>query len=523
MTDPPSSERPPDVDDHRHTADLVRGALTSLVGKLAIASRQLAVLIISNFLGPAMLGLYRSAWQVVWIGFKVTRFGFHRSIARTVVERRADDDAAGWQSAIGKGMLIGLITGLLSASVIFAFASHIANFLDDPTLVRPLRLMAWALPFLGPTSVCLASLRSLRIIKYDVYVNSIGGPLIVFVGAAITVVAGLGMTGLSLAQTFMGAGMLVLALLFFTRHYDIRGCLRHLRDKTPSWASLVRFSFPVMLSDLINTLVVSVDLLLLMRFSTGETAGIYFVARQISTVMRKAPQAFDPVLGPIIADLTYRRQERALSDELAFLLRWILTINIAYLAGFYLIGGRLLLIYGPDFPAGAPAAWVLCLGMLFFALSIPLESLLIMSGHPRTSLFNNAIWLASASLLCIWLIPEYGIMGAAWSSTGALILVALIRLLQSYRLLHINPLRWTQLKPLAAGLTGILASELFKYLIPLSPLWSLIPELIIFTGSFFLTLYLLGLHKRDRMLIDRMRKKLGGKKNLPTIPPETPS
>jgi len=523
MTDTPSSERPPDVDDHRHTADLVRGALTSLVGKLAIASRQLSVLLISNFLGSETLGFYRSAWQVVWIGFKVTRFGFHRSIARAVVERRADDDAAGWQSAIGKGMLIGLSTGLLSAAFIFAFAPHIAAFLGDPTLVHPLRIMAWALPFLGPTSVCLASLRSLRIIKYDVYVNSIGGPMIVFVGAAITIAVGLGMIGLSLTQTFMGAGMLVLALSFFTRHYDVRGCLRHLRDATPSWVSLIRFSFPVMLSDLINTLVVSIDMLLVFRFEGKEAAGIYFIARQISTVMRKAPQAFDPVLGPIIADLTYRRQERALSDELAFLLRWILTINVAYLAGFYLIGGRLLLIYGPEFPAGAPAAWVLCLGMLIFALSIPMESLLIMSGHPRASLFNNAIWLASATLLCFWLIPEYGIMGAAWSSTASLILVSFARLVQSYRLLHLNPFRWQQLKPLAAGLIGILATILFKYLIPLPPLWSLVPELVIFTGSFFLTLYLLGLHKRDRMLIDRMRKKLGGKKNLPTIPPETPS
>jgi len=523
MTDSHSSERLPDADDHRHTADLVRGALTSLVGKLAITSRQLAILLISNFLGAGILGLYRSAWQVVWIGFKVARFGFHRSIARTVVERRADDDAAGWQSAIGKGMFIGLLTGLLSASIIFAFAPHIAVFLDDPALAHPLRLMAWALPFLAPTSVCLASLRSLRIIKYDVYVNSIGGPLIVFFGAAIAIGLGLGMTGLSLAQTAMGAGMLALALYFFTRHYDIRGCLRHLRDATPSWTSLVRFSLPVMLSDLINTLVVSVDLLLIYRFRGDGAAGVYVVARLISAVMRKAPQAFDPVLGPIIADLTYRRQERALSDELAFLLRWILTINVAYMAGFYLIGDRLLRLWGPDFPAGAPAAWVLCLGMLLFTLSIPLESLLIMSGHPRTSLFNNAVWLASTSLLCIWLIPEYGIMGAAWGSTVALILVALVRFAQSYRLLHINPFRWQQLKPLAAGLMGILTSELFKYLILLPPLWSLVPELLIFTGSFFLTLYLLGLHKRDRMLIDRMRKKLGGKKNPPTVPPESPS
>ena len=114
-------------------------------------------------------------------------------------------------------------------------------------------------------------------------------------------------------------------------------------------------------------------------------------------------------------------------------------------------------------------------------------------------------------------------MGAAWSSTASLILVSFARLVQSYRLLHLNPFRWQQLKPLAAVLIGILATILFKYLIPLPPLWSLVPELVIFTGSFFLTLYLLGLHKRDRMLIDRMRKKLGGKKNLPTIPPETPS
>ena len=520
MAVPPSpapSSSCDDHDAHRDTTDLVRGALTSLVGKLALASRALAILLMTNLFGPAVFGLYDTAWKAIWIAYKIARFGLHQSLIRAIAACRAAHDPEGENRSIGAGLGLGLLTGATIAGATFVLAPRIAAFYDQPELAFPLRLMAWSLPFMVLAGVLIAATRALRIVKYSVYVNSIGGPLILLVATALAGWGGWGLTGLSAAPLAMGTGTLILALFYFGLHFRMRDCLRSLVH-IPTWLRLSRFSFPMMLSDLINSLVMSIDQLMLLKYAPPESVGVYAAARQVSIFMRKAPQAFDSILGPIVADLAHQRRTRDLADELAFVLRWILTINMAYVATIYLAGDRLMQIFGPEFAAGATAAWILCLGMLAFGVSMPLEILLVMAGHPYVNLVNNSLWLASMFLLNLWLIPAHGVLGAAWGATSSLFLVTALRLVQSYRFLRINPLHWKLLKPIAAAGAGALASRLFDHLVPLSPLWSLLPELLLFLTTFLLTLYLLGFDTRDRMLVDRLRRKLRRKKKAREIP-----
>lgn len=514
---PAPSSGNPHPDAHRDTADLVRGALTSLVGKLALASRALAILLMTNLFGPAIFGLYDTAWKAIWIAYKIARFGLHQSLIREIAACRVAHDPEGENRAIGAGLGLGLLVSVAVAGATFYLAPRIGAFYARPELAFPLRLMAWSLPLMVLAGVLIATTRALRIIKYSVYVNSIGGPLILLAATALAGWGGWGLTGLAAAPLAMGAGTLILSLFYFGMHFHLRDCLRSLGD-IPTWWRLSRFSFPMMLSDLINSLVVSIDQLMLLAYAPPESVGVYAAARQISIFMRKAPQAFDAILGPIVADLAHQRRTRDLADELTFVLRWILTINLIYVAAIYLAGDRLMQIFGPEFAAGATAAWILCLGMLAFGVSMPLEILLVMAGHPYVNLINNSLWLASMFLLNLWLIPAHGSLGAAWGATSSLFLVTALRLVQSYRFLRINPFRWPLLKPLAAASIGALASEIFGYIAPLSPLWSLLPELLLFFVTFALTLYLLGFDERDRMLADRLRRKLRQKKKARGVP-----
>jgi len=508
----PSSAEEDGNDDQSHIVDLARGTFINLIGKAGRWARALSIVVITNMFGAAVYGLYDTAWKIILIAYKVARVGLHRSITAEVVKCRADNDEDGCHQIIGRGLVIGLVASIATTVGLYFGADYIASWFsneapDRTQLVLTIRIMAWSLPFMVLAVVLIAATWALRIMKYEVYVNSIGGPLFLLLGTLAAGFCGWGLEGLATAPILMAFGLFMLSLLYFRSHFSLGASLRQFCGDAP-WSRLTNTAFPVMLSDVVNTLVVSLDSFMLFKMVSPEAAGIYQAARQFSTVMKKIPQAFDPIFAPIVTDLTHRRQTRELEDNLAFVLRWICITTLAYM-GLVWVGGEILMrVFGPKFTAGATIAWVLCLSTIALGLTIPMETLLIMSGHPYVNLLNNTIWLVSMFFLNYWLIPLHQGVGAAWSVTISASLAALVRLIQARYLLDIRPLRWSLLKPFVAAAAGFAAAEIFKRLAQPVSLWSLLPELIIFLVFFSAALYLQGFDARDRMLLNKARSYL---------------
>ena len=81
-----------------------------------------------------------------------------------------------------------------------------------------------------------------------------------------------------------------------------------------------------------------------------------------------------------------------------------------------------------------------------------------LSGHPRVTLFDNALVFGANLALCIILVPRYGMAGAATSTLVALCSVTLLQVGQVARLFRIHPFRDDQLRCLAAGLLAALVT-----------------------------------------------------------------
>ena len=88
----------------------------------------------------------------------------------------------------------------------------------------------------------------------------------------------------------------------------------------------------------------------------------------------------------------------------------------------------------------------------------PLTAVINLSGHPRVTLFDNALVFGANLALCIVLVPRYGMAGAAASTLIALCSVTLLQVGQVARLFRIHPFRDDQLRCLAAGGVAALAT-----------------------------------------------------------------
>jgi O-antigen/teichoic acid export membrane protein len=130
---------------------------------------------------------------------------------------------------------------------------------------------------------------------------------------------------------------------------------------------------------------------------------------------------------------------------------WNLAASIPVFALLLVIPGPLLHLFGSAYSAGATALVILAAGQLFNAATGPLGQVINMSGHPYITLANNAVVAALNIVGCLILIPRYGIVGAACSTTAAVTLVNLAKLVEVRVMFGIDPFRWDALRNLAAA------------------------------------------------------------------------
>jgi O-antigen/teichoic acid export membrane protein len=499
-----------DLNSENDMRDLAGGALVVFVGKLARVSRGAFLLVITLLCGEGVQGLYSMAWAVSSTLNKVARFGLLRGIVVYLTEARAESgaDRRGEHAALGAGLWIAIIASATVVLGTYLTADRIAAFYHKP-IADALRIMAWTAPFIALSWVFTSATRALRIMRYEVYVRSVTGPLILLIGGVIIGLAGFGLVAIACVQLFMAVGNLGLAIFFFRRHFSLRASFHAMSQATP-WRAMARFNLPVTLADLVYALLTSLDVLMLARFVDEAVVGLYVLARRLASILLKAPQAFDAIFSSVVIELSTQQRHAELADRFVTVSRWILTMNLPIAVCLLLVGDSILQLYGSsklgqsaDLELALQVLFMLAVGMMLQSVFAVVEPLLAMSGKPGLNFLNNILWLGVNAALNLWLIERYGAVGAAIGAAIAMLLVSLLRIIEVYAFRGIFPFRRAQLKPLAAGIGAALPTWLLRDAID-DPQWRALLSCGVFLLTYVGLLLLLRLEAEDRVLLLRM-------------------
>lgn len=492
-------------EDFRDIDDLAGGALVNLVGKLGRLSRALYLWVVAVLFGAEVLGLYTLAWSIIFTLGRVGRFGLQRGVPHFVAAARIQRNPYSSEAVLAGAVQISLVTSLPLALFAAVLGPQLARFFEDPHLVSAIRVMAPCIPLLALAALFVESTRALRIMRFGVYVYSVAGPLILLVTGLIAAGLDAGLLGLAWAQLVMSLGMFVLAAAYCSRYYSMAAVALGLFRPTP-WLQMVRFCFPVMLTDVFYALLLRVDIFILGMYLEAEAIGVYSAARRVSSILLKVPQSFDPIFSPMVSDLAARGHSQRLGTQFVALARWILTIDLVFVGAILLAGESVLQLFGAEFTAGLEALIILGLGAVLQGVFTPAELILIMGGRPGLNLITNVIWLAATFLLNLLLIPRLGVAGAATAATLAIAGVTALRLGAIYRIHRIHPFRWSQLKPLAAATLACGGSLIFRQALPAAG-WADFAVLGLFVPLYGGALYALGVDPEDRALVRRSIQK----------------
>jgi len=420
---------------------------------------------------------------------------------RYVAAHRARGEAELVRGALGTGLRLALGAGGTLAVALMAGAAVAARLVHAPALEGALRLMAPAVVFTGCLYVLVNASLAAKVTYANFIVRGLGEPLLLMSAGLLAAAFGRSLAHLATAHVLAAASVLTLALVIVGRVFGRGEIARSLR--APWLPGFARFSVPIGVAELMNTILQRADVVLLTTFVGPKVTAIYAAAEFLTRIIANARYIFDAVAAPIFAEALHLGERERLRANLRLMSRWVVTAAAPIVVTVIALRHELLALYGPAFQAGAAAMVVLATSH-FVNASLGLTGYVVLvSGGSRLILLNNLISAGLNVGLGLTLIPRFGMVGAA---IGTLAGVTAYQVLFTIvvRIQHgASAVGWATLKPLAAA-GAMLAVELAigRHVAHLGPRIPLVIAggLLAYLG----VLVTLGLAPEDRRLAGSM-------------------
>ena len=484
---------------------MARGAARGAVGALAASVLALAFqAIVRHIVDIETMGLFTVATTVVVLAQLPALFGLEAGAVRYVSLGAAAGDERRARGSAQTALIAGLVMSTAGAVILFILAPEICARFDKPEATHLLRLASLALPLLCTSRVCAACVLGFGLTGRSSTITAAQNLARLVVTVPLVLLLA-DVTALGLGFAIAGLAGTVFAL-WLLRSVSPR-ILEPARDR---WdlRSMIGFSWPQTLSQSLYLATLWTDTLVLAHYGSARQVGIYGLVVALLAPVSQLTVAVSQAFTPRIAG-THERGDRAgLARMLQRVSYWNLAVALPILGSMIVLREPLLALFGRGYEAGATALVILAVGQLILNAAGPLTAVINLSGHPRVTLFDNALVFGANLALCIILVPRYGMAGAATSTLVALCSVTLLQVGQVARLFRIHPFRDDQLRCLAAGAVAAVATAA----VALLPWPSSLLEVVV-GGAVFLAVYgagivVLGVRQETRELFERGRARM---------------
>lgn len=413
--------------------------------------RQLALagtfIMLSRWLGPASVGAYALAFAFLFLLTLVALGGFQAALTRFVAVHLAGGDRGALRGTVHLGLVVPTaFAGALGTGLYLAAPWLVRHAFHDPSLLVPLRYVALTLPAMTFLQAALSATKGFRTMKAFALVGWFLEPA-VRLGLTLALVGGgMGLRGAMVALLVSNgvAALLAAAALGRLMGAPTLPAAYHL-------AELFRFSGMSWASSLAASGLLWADTILLGIYGSSAAVGLYNVATRLMALAALGMLPITAAFGPRVAHLTQQGETHALQRSYQTAASWMLRLSLPAFVVLLVFPEDLLVLFGSGFAAAATVTAVLAAGKLVDAVTGPCDQMLLMSGRVGLTASNNLGALALNIGLNIWLIPRYGIVGAAVALAVSFALVNLARVVQTWVAMRMLPFHSATAKGLVAG------------------------------------------------------------------------
>ncbi|WP_423746931.1 flippase (plasmid) [Haladaptatus sp. SPP-AMP-3] len=410
-------------------------ASIAFIGKLLRRCGEFGLLVlIARELGAAALGVYSLALVFLEIGGRMSQLGMNVTVLKFIPEYLQEDDQDHLFGLSVLAVVTPLVIGTFVAGTLYILYPWIITKLDTSN-GDVLRIFFLGVPLFALIYILEAVTRGFKETKYSAYIRDIGyaGSAFVIGGSAILLRQSL--------YSFALGYLFALVLSVFLGIYYLYRLLPTARSITPKFEmkKVYQYSFTVMFAGIAQYVMIWTDVLVIGWFKSDAVVGHYEAAFQTSVLLSFALISVNAIFPSIVSDLYQRREFDVLEQTYQSIVKWVssLTLLAALFMGIY--AQEILSIFGTSFETATEILIVLIFGRVVLSAAGPCGYLLSMAGQERLETTN--VILVSILNLCLNVIgvTNYGILGAAVATTISVSVLNLLRVIELYFLLDINP------------------------------------------------------------------------------------
>ncbi len=482
--------------------ELKRGAFLNTIAMLASNFRGIFTFLVARILGPAALGIFSVAWSTTDIISKIGVLGLDNTITTFIARSEAVGDRARSRALFRIAVVLGVAQSIVTAGIVIVALRLFNNRLHiQPQMVSALALVLCAMPGLALYRISTAVSRGMKVMKHDIYSRGMTEPIATTLAFLLALAVGFKSASPEVAAIIGTAASALIALILASSLF------RHVPAETvvvspfSEARSLLAYSAPISIYQLINAFIARLDLILLGYFAgrapgvTLTTVGVYSAVIGTANGLRKVNQAFNPIFAPVVAGMTATGDHETAAATYARLAQWMLWILLPLVAVLSLAGGTILLIYGPAFRQGGVWLGIVALASAINAF-VALGETVIMVQRPRLNLLHSSITCVVAVAGLLWLIPRFGVMGAAFGILLPYLVQGTLRYVTLRWVFHWKD-SWSDIRPpLVAAAIAILPALVCRAF--LSGIVGQVTSAALFLAVFGIQWWRHHIHRKDK-------------------------
>ncbi|HEY9553263.1 lipopolysaccharide biosynthesis protein [Allosphingosinicella sp.] len=439
--------------------DVARGAGLAGLARAGAIVEALAQPLYIWLFGLATYGLYVVLWGAINLVSNIVDLSMTSALQRIVPTVDAEAKAHG---AVKFALLASVLPAALVATLVALNADAVAALVsaapeDRDSLPQAIRLFVWALPLWTFIEVATSAARARRAFGPEIRLRIFWEQMARILFALGFFAVGFSSLGLMIAHLASLTLTAALSVPLLGRYYDLRLILSAPIGRRMA-TTLLSSGLALLPANLSRRLLIDappVILNLMLPGARGATAaGLFEIARKISTIPLIVRQSFQYVMAPLSAAQAHA--DRSAIGPLYRFASRVSTALVVPLAGLLAFAGAdILSLYRPEAAAALPLLYVLVTARAVEAIVGPATPIVEMTGHRILPLVNSfagvALWVA----LALWLVPEFGPLGMALAVGAATLLIAYAATLELRISDRLSPFDRRLAYALAIALAGV--------------------------------------------------------------------
>ena len=460
-------------------------------------NRYLYTALLARWVGAEFLGIYSLANSIMLISEVLGKMGLETGIMRFVSRLNPESDSVKIQKVIASALKMTAVFSLvIMVGLIISSGYIVTQILNEPPLLTSVLIVfAIAIPFNALTLISAFATQGFKRLKYKTLVTQFLNPTLLlgsmvicfwFVSTRSSIMVPMLITGI--------IGFFVMIVLL----KRVSGVSNDQIIKAKFDSSLLKFSYPLMFVTILQTFMHWMDILMLGYFTDATTVGLYHPAARTAGLLQALLLSFLSIYAPMMAQFHSEGDRNKMVDTYKLVSRWLLMCAIPISAVFIIFPGKVLLLFGPEYLPSAKILVILTWATFIQAIFGAAGPTLSMSGHTKLVLWNTIGAFLLNFGLNIFLIPKYGIIGAAIATLISLTAVGFARTIQVGVILKMNFFDRKVIKPIVAGImvyTGLLLIK--DFIMPFHTLITLLSAGIFSVGSYGLIMWILKIEDED--------------------------